>query len=120
MRKQLKISQILDGQIIIQTIYVVHNHETTIQSHHPSDSKAIRRYGERLLCDQIRVYIDLLLRWNQKTSLTTVTDSTEILRFHFGESLLAPGPSPYGMVGSPTLAPVQASLPYQSVCFPKV
>jgi 16S rRNA (guanine527-N7)-methyltransferase len=42
-----------------------------------------------LLCDQIRVYVDLLLRWNLKTSLTTVTDSAEILRFHFGESLLA-------------------------------
>jgi|SRR5271156_6038528 len=41
------------------------------------------------LCDQIRTYIDLLLRWNQKTSLTTVTDPKEILRFHFGESLLA-------------------------------
>src|SRR5271155_572986 len=42
-----------------------------------------------LLCDQIRTYVELLLRWNQKTSLTTVTDPTEILRFHFGESLLA-------------------------------
>ncbi len=42
-----------------------------------------------LLCDQIRVYIDLLLRWNQKTSLTAVTDPSEILRFHFGESFLA-------------------------------
>src|SRR5579863_59042 len=41
------------------------------------------------LCDQVRSYIDLLLRWNQKTSLTTVTDPEEILRFHFGESLLA-------------------------------
>ena len=41
------------------------------------------------LCDQIRTYIDLLLRWNQKTSLTTVTNRLEILRFHFGESLLA-------------------------------
>jgi 16S rRNA (guanine527-N7)-methyltransferase len=41
------------------------------------------------LCDQIRTYIDLLLRWNQKTSLTTVTDPEEILRFHFGESMLA-------------------------------
>lgn len=41
------------------------------------------------LCDQIRVYIDLLLRWNQKISLTTVTEPHEILRFHFGESLLA-------------------------------
>src|SRR5271156_1180223 len=42
-----------------------------------------------LLCDQVRTYIDLLLRWNQKTSLTAVTDPIEILRFHFGESLLA-------------------------------
>jgi 16S rRNA (guanine527-N7)-methyltransferase len=42
-----------------------------------------------LLCEQICVYIELLLRWNQKTSLTTVTDPMDILRFHFGESLLA-------------------------------
>jgi len=52
----------------------------------------LRPYGLNaapLLCDQIRVYIDLLLRWNQKTSLTAVTDPAEILRFHFGESLLA-------------------------------
>src|SRR5271163_1696586 len=53
---------------------------------------SIQPYGvttTALLCDQIRTYIDLLLRWNQKTSLTAVTDPTEILRFHFGESLLA-------------------------------
>jgi 16S rRNA (guanine527-N7)-methyltransferase len=47
-----------------------------------------------LLCDQIRTYIDLLLRWNQKTSLTTITDPAEILRFHFGESLFAAGTVP--------------------------
>jgi 16S rRNA (guanine527-N7)-methyltransferase len=41
------------------------------------------------LCDQIRVYADLLLRWNRRISLTTITDPLEILRFHFGESLLA-------------------------------
>jgi 16S rRNA (guanine527-N7)-methyltransferase len=54
--------------------------------------EVLRAYGVSagpLLCDQIRIYIDLLLRWNQKTSLTSVTDPTEILRFHFGESLLA-------------------------------
>ncbi|MGB8802293.1 MAG: 16S rRNA (guanine(527)-N(7))-methyltransferase RsmG [Candidatus Acidiferrales bacterium] len=53
---------------------------------------ALKDYGVATsvrLCDQIRIYIDLLLRWNQKTSLTTVTDPAEILRFHFGESLLA-------------------------------
>lgn len=38
-------------------------------------------------CDQIRAYIALLLRWNQKISLTTVVKPLEILRFHFGESL---------------------------------
>jgi 16S rRNA (guanine527-N7)-methyltransferase len=41
------------------------------------------------LCDQIRGYSDLLLRWNQKIALTTVTDPAEIVRFHFGESLFA-------------------------------
>jgi len=41
------------------------------------------------LFDQIRAYSDLLLRWNQKISLTTVTDPAEIIRFHFGESLFA-------------------------------
>jgi 16S rRNA (guanine527-N7)-methyltransferase len=54
--------------------------------------RALRPYGVSvapLLCDQIRLYIDLLLRWNQKTSLTSVIEPTEILRFHFGESLLA-------------------------------
>jgi 16S rRNA (guanine527-N7)-methyltransferase len=54
--------------------------------------RALQPYGTTAstrLCDQIRVYIDLLLRWNQKTSLTAVTQPDEILRFHFGESLLA-------------------------------
>lgn len=41
------------------------------------------------LCDQIRVYTDLLLRWNRRISLTAIADPLEILRFHFGESLLA-------------------------------
>ncbi|MGB8438212.1 MAG: 16S rRNA (guanine(527)-N(7))-methyltransferase RsmG [Candidatus Acidiferrales bacterium] len=40
-------------------------------------------------CDQVRVYIDLLLRWNRRISLTTVTDPSQILGFHFGESLFA-------------------------------
>jgi 16S rRNA (guanine527-N7)-methyltransferase len=53
---------------------------------------SLRPYGveaSALLCDQIRSYVDLLLRWNIKTSLTAVTDPAEIIRFHFGESLLA-------------------------------
>lgn len=41
------------------------------------------------LCDHIRTYISILLKWNQKISLTTVTNPSEILRFHFGESIFA-------------------------------
>ncbi|MGA7855609.1 MAG: 16S rRNA (guanine(527)-N(7))-methyltransferase RsmG [Candidatus Acidiferrales bacterium] len=40
-------------------------------------------------CHQVRAYIDLLLHWNRRISLTTVTDPSQILRFHFGESLFA-------------------------------
>jgi 16S rRNA (guanine527-N7)-methyltransferase len=53
---------------------------------------ALEPYGvtaSAFLCEQIGTYVDLLLRWNKKTSLTTVTDPAEILRFHFAESLLA-------------------------------
>lgn len=42
-----------------------------------------------LLCRKIRAYIALLLRWNRSTSLTTVVDPREIVRFHFGESIFA-------------------------------
>jgi 16S rRNA (guanine527-N7)-methyltransferase len=41
------------------------------------------------LADKINAYIDILLRWNRRISLTTVTDPVEIVRFHFGESLFA-------------------------------
>lgn len=50
------------------------------------------RYGvtaDDRLCALISAYIDLLLRWNSKISLTTVTDPIDIVRFHFGESLFA-------------------------------
>ena len=39
--------------------------------------------------DQIRAYIRLLLKWNRSMSLTSVTDPKEIVRYHFGESILA-------------------------------
>jgi 16S rRNA (guanine527-N7)-methyltransferase len=45
--------------------------------------------GSRRLSDQIGAYISLLLEWNQKISLTAVTDPVEIVKFHFGESLFA-------------------------------
>ncbi len=41
------------------------------------------------LIERIRAYIPLLLDWNRKISLTTVTDPVEIVKFHFGESLFA-------------------------------
>jgi len=41
------------------------------------------------LCDQVQTYMSLLLEWNQRTSLTTVTDPAEIVKFHFGESMFA-------------------------------
>lgn len=40
-------------------------------------------------CASIRSYMDLLLRWNQRISLTTITDPVEILKFHIGESVEA-------------------------------
>ena len=39
------------------------------------------------LARQIADYVQLLLRWNQKISLTTITAPREILTRHFGESL---------------------------------
>lgn len=41
------------------------------------------------LSESIRTYISLLLRWNEMISLTTVVDPTDIIKFHFGESLFA-------------------------------
>jgi 16S rRNA (guanine527-N7)-methyltransferase len=45
-------------------------------------------------CDAVRSYIRLLLRWNQRISLTRVINTTEILRFHFGESVFAASTTP--------------------------
>jgi 16S rRNA (guanine527-N7)-methyltransferase len=41
------------------------------------------------LAAKIRVYIELLLKWNRKIALTTVTDPEEVVKFHFGESFFA-------------------------------
>lgn len=60
---------------------------------------SLLNYGIRAtdgLCEQIKIYIDILLRWNRKISLTTVTDPAEIVRFHFGESLFATTIVPIG------------------------
>jgi 16S rRNA (guanine527-N7)-methyltransferase len=40
-------------------------------------------------CEQIRTYISLLLLWNRRISLTSITSPEEIVQTHFAESLLA-------------------------------
>ncbi len=40
-------------------------------------------------CEKLRTYVSLLLRWNGRISLTTITAVPDILRYHFGESLFA-------------------------------
>jgi len=37
--------------------------------------------------NNIRIYIDILLRWNSRINLTAVREPEEIVRRHFGESL---------------------------------
>ena len=57
-----------------------------------SIKEAVAPYGVSLspeLCEQIRIYIATLLRWNAKIALTAVTEVEEILRVHFGESFFA-------------------------------
>jgi 16S rRNA (guanine527-N7)-methyltransferase len=39
--------------------------------------------------EQISKYIDILLKWNERTNLTAVRDPQEIVLRHFGESLFA-------------------------------
>jgi 16S rRNA (guanine527-N7)-methyltransferase len=69
---------------------------------HLSDEKiketlaAYRFHPDQGHCAAIRSYMSLLLRWNQRVSLTTVVDPIEILRFHFGESLFAASSVPIG------------------------
>jgi len=40
------------------------------------------------IAQQFSAYLDLLLRWNQRTNLTAIRDEDEILRRHFVESIL--------------------------------
>jgi len=54
--------------------------------------RALQRYGftaQPELCQKIQSYVDLLLLWNQRIGLTTVTQPQEIVARHFGESVLA-------------------------------
>jgi 16S rRNA (guanine527-N7)-methyltransferase len=42
-----------------------------------------------LVIQQLSVYLDLLVRWNERTNLTAVRSPEEMVRRHFGESLFA-------------------------------
>jgi 16S rRNA (guanine527-N7)-methyltransferase len=78
------------------------------------------------LLNQLSVYLDLLLRWNNRINLTAIRDPEEIVRRHFGESLftglhlasrLTPGSEllDYGSgAGFPGL-PIQLLLPQLKV-----
>lgn len=39
------------------------------------------------LIEKLSVYLDLLLRWNERTNLTAIRDPKSIVQRHFGESL---------------------------------
>ena len=60
--------------------------------------------------EQISIYIDLLLRWNQRINLTAIRDPEEIVTRHFGESFLLARHLFPGRVAR-TLLSAQASSP---------
>lgn len=41
------------------------------------------------LANRLRIYLDLLLRWNARINLTAIRDPEQIVTRHFGESLFA-------------------------------
>lgn len=54
--------------------------------------EALRPFGveaSRALIERVRLYLETLLIWNQKISLTSITQPSVILRRHFGESFFA-------------------------------
>ncbi len=58
---------------------------------------ALEPYGVALTdaqIDAVQSYTGLLLLWNQKVGLTSITDPREILERHFGESMFAAGVVP--------------------------
>lgn len=55
-------------------------------------ARVLSEYGtvpDTAMAGKIQAYVSLLLRWNERIALTAVTDPTQILRFHFGESIYA-------------------------------
>lgn len=66
----------------------------------------LREYGfspDSVTREKIGAYISLLVRWNQRVSLTAIRDQEQILRLHFGESIYA---ASMGLIGVGRLADV--------------
>jgi 16S rRNA (guanine527-N7)-methyltransferase len=54
--------------------------------------EALQKYGftpDPKACERIRLYISLLIHWNERISLTAITAPSDILAVHFGESIFA-------------------------------
>ena len=54
--------------------------------------QALKPFGidpSKTQIEAIRRYMRALILWNQKVSLTTITDPIDIVRRHFGESMFA-------------------------------
>ena len=64
------------------------------------------------LVEQLRSYLDLLLRWNARMNLTAVRDAESIVTRHFGESLFAARKL---MEGATTLADVGSGAGFPGV-----
>jgi 16S rRNA (guanine527-N7)-methyltransferase len=60
------------------------------------------------LAEQLRIYLELLLKWNARINLTAVRDPAQIVTRHFGESLFAARvlKEAGALEGSPTLSDI--------------
>jgi 16S rRNA (guanine527-N7)-methyltransferase len=76
----------------IHTTIVVYNGNRVHVPSSDSVAAAMTRYGIALneqQVSQVQRYISCLVFWNQRVSLTSVTDLSEILERHFAESMTA-------------------------------
>lgn len=69
------------------------------------------------ILEQLRLYLDLLLRWNARINLTAVRAPEQIVTRHFGESLFAAGIlfPPGRVTGTCTLADVGSGAGFPGV-----
>jgi 16S rRNA (guanine527-N7)-methyltransferase len=73
------------------------------------------------LANRLRIYLDLLLRWNARINLTAIRDPEHIVTRHFGESLFAArilcdaGAFKSGSGGAPTLSDIGSGAGFPGV-----